>query len=115
MAQDWRQTRLYTRYPFSAAAEIASSGAQLPSRVMNISFGGCRLSCERPLPVGTAIAVTIRTSTDTFEATAKVAYSSQNDVGVMFDAVSPRSLLILRKWISKLREGQTSDKEHHAQ
>lgn len=67
---------------------------------MNISFGGCRLSCERPLPVGTAITVTIRTSTDTFEATAKVAYSSQNDVGVMFDAVSSRSLLILKKWIS---------------
>ena len=82
---------------------------------MNISFGGCRLSCERPVPVGTSIVVTIRTSTDAFEATAKVAYSSESDVGVMFDKVSPRSLLVLKKWISDLPEGQTTDKEHHVQ
>lgn len=111
MAQDWRQTRLYTRYPFSAAAEIVSSGTQMPSRVMNISFGGCRLLSERPLPVGTAITVTIRTPTDAFEATAKVAYSSESDAGVMFDKVSPRSLLVLKKWISAASEAmaQTTD------
>lgn len=111
MAQDWRQTRLYTRYPFSAAAEIVSSGAQMPSLVVNISFGGCRLLSERPLPVGTAITLTIRTPTDAFEATAKVAYSSKSDAGVMFDKVSPQSLLVLRKWISAASEAmaQTSD------
>ena len=76
----------------------------MPSRVMNISFGGCRLLSERPLPVGAAITVTIRTPADAFEATAKVAYSSERDVGVMFDKVSPRSLLVLKKWISAASE-----------
>lgn len=104
MAQDWRQTRLYTRYPFSAAAEIVSSGARMPSRVMNISFGGCRLHCERQLPIGTTITVVIRTLTDAFEATAMVAYSSENDAGAMFDKVSPQSLLVLKKWISAASE-----------
>jgi PilZ domain len=49
------KNRLYTRYPFTAEAKISSSGAVMPARVTNISFGGCRLLTNGRVPVNTAL------------------------------------------------------------
>jgi hypothetical protein len=92
------RTRLYTRYDFSAAAEIISSGAEMRSRVTNISFGGCRLLTNGKLPIGAQVTVKIHTPTDHFEATAQVVHSTPSDAGVMFGNIAPQSLLVLRKW-----------------
>lgn len=75
----------------------------MPSRVMNISFGGCRLVSSGRLLVGAEIMLTIRGPRDSFEATAKVMHSTANEVGVMFDKVVSQSLLVLQKWISEAR------------
>jgi hypothetical protein len=74
------RARLYTRYSFSAAAEIVDgSGARLRTRVTNISYGGCRLLTQGQLRFGTAVTVKIYTPTDNFEAPAKVAHATAND------------------------------------
>ena len=95
-----RENRLYTRYAFEAHAEIITSDAELPSRVTNISFGGCRLLTNGLLPTGATITIKIRTPTDSFAATAKVMHSTANDVGVMFDKIGPEFLSVLQKWIN---------------
>jgi PilZ domain-containing protein len=78
-----REKRLYTRYPFEAHAEIIASDVELPLRVTNISFGGCRLLTNGLIPEGSTITIRIRTQTDSFMATAKVMHSTEDDVGVM--------------------------------
>jgi PilZ domain len=91
--------RLTTRYAFEANAEIITLDTELPSRVTNISFGGCRLLTTGLLPTGATITIKIRTPTHSFVATAKVIHSTANDVGVMFDKIGPESLLVLQKLI----------------
>jgi c-di-GMP-binding flagellar brake protein YcgR len=100
--------RLYTRYPFSAAAEIVdSSGAKMRVRVTNISFGGCRLVDNGGLPVGMRTTMRIQ-EPDQFEATATVVHSNASEMGVMFNDIRPASLLILQKWINQTTEKSTS-------
>lgn len=92
--------RIYTRYNFSAAAQIvAGSGAEMPSRVTNISFGGCRLLANHLLKVGAEVTIKIRTQDQEFEAPATVVRSTGNDVGLMFHNVQPNFLFVLEKWI----------------
>lgn len=102
----WKN-RLYTRYPFTAEAEINSSGAVMPARVTNISFGGCRLLTNGRVPVGDALTIKIHTPTDSFEATTKVVHSTENEAGVIFDQVSPQSLFVLQKWIRAAQSAST--------
>jgi len=95
--------RLYTRYPFSAAAELIDrSGAQMPSRVTNISFGGCRLIATGRLALGAEVAVKIHTLSDYFEAPAVVIHSTATDLGVMLHNVSPVYFTVLRRWIGAI-------------
>jgi hypothetical protein len=109
-----RESRLYTRYAFDAHAEIITSEAELPSRVTNISFGGCRLLTNALLPSGATIAIKIRTPTDSFAATAKVIHSTANDVGVMFDQISPESLLVLQKLIDAAKSATVASESVHS-
>jgi hypothetical protein len=93
--------RLYTRYPFSAAAEIIDgSGAQMPSRVTNISFCGCRLIATGRFSIGSEVSVKIHTPTEYFECPATVAHSTATDLGVTFHNVGPVYFTVLRRWIS---------------
>jgi hypothetical protein len=92
--------RLYTRYIFTADAEIGISGVATSAKVMNISFGGCRLLINGYLEVGAAITIKIRTLSDSFEATAKVVHVAEHEAGVMFDKFTPLSLFVLQKWIN---------------
>jgi PilZ domain-containing protein len=104
MEHDELRDRLYTRYPFSAAAEIIdSSGAQMPSRVINIGFGGGRLLANGRLPIGAEVTVKVHTQADYFETEAEVVHSSATDVGVVFHNISPVFFSVLSRWISKAR------------
>ena len=98
-----RQNRLYTRYPFAADAKIITPGSEMPSKVTNISFGGCRLLAGAELEVGATITIKINTESNSFEATAKVVHSDGNVAGVMFDKFSGDSLLVPRKWIDSAK------------
>ena len=102
--------RLYERYNFSASAVIIdASGAEVPARVANISFGGCRLLTNRKLPIASEITVKIHAIDDNFEAPAKVVHSSDTDAGVMFGNLTADALFVLQKWIQEARYIQTMD------
>ena len=104
MGPDQRRDRLYTRYAFSAVAEIVdTSGAQMPSRVSNISFGGCRLLSSGKLRVGAEVKVKVHLAADDFEAPAQVVHSTATETGVMFHNIGPAFLNVLHRWISAAR------------
>jgi hypothetical protein len=102
--QQEHENRLYTRYPFSASAEIRDgSQAEMPSRVLNIGLGGGRLRTIGRLPIGAEITVKIRTSNDYFEALAEVVHSTATEVSVAFHHVGPTFFGILSRWIKTAR------------
>jgi hypothetical protein len=101
MDQDQTRDRLYTRYPFSATAEITDgSGAQMPSRVTNISFGGCRFIATGRFSLGAQVTVKIHTPTEYFESQASIVHSTATDAGIMFHNIGPVYFSVLRRWIS---------------
>jgi PilZ domain len=96
--------RMYTRYEFSAPAEIEdSSGSRVPAKVTNISYGGCRVLIQRRMVIRAPVVVRIKTQTEAFEAHAQVAHSGAEDAGLVFGDMAPQSLLVLRKWIQGMR------------
>lgn len=86
------------------------SGAKTPTKVTNISYGGCRLLIQtpKPLPIAAAVSVKIQTGTDQFEATAKVVHSTTTDMGLMFGDIAPKSLFVLQKWINQAKSATTA-------
>jgi hypothetical protein len=100
MEPDQKRDRLYTRYPFSASAVIIDgSGAQMPSRVANIGFGGCRLIATGRFTIGAEVTVKVNSPTEYFECPAVVVHSTATDVGVMFHNIGPVYFSVLRRWI----------------
>ena len=92
--------RRVPRYAFSAVGEVIDgSGAEMRTRVADISLGGCRLLANGKLPVGMTVTVKIHTSSEYFESSAKVMYSTPNDMGVMFQNVDHVFFPVLHKWI----------------
>ncbi|PYU09384.1 MAG: hypothetical protein DMG37_23490 [Acidobacteria bacterium] len=104
---EYSRERLYTRFSFSALAEVLNdTGAVTRTRVTNVSYGGCRLLAQGQFPMGAKVTVTIQTPTDHFEATATVVYSTANVVGLMFGNIPKQSLLVLQKWIRAAMQEQ---------
>jgi hypothetical protein len=102
--------RLYERYNFSASAVIIdASGAEVPARIANISFGGCRLLTNRKLPIASDVTIKIHAIEDDFAGPAKVVHSSDTDAGVMFGNLTADALFVLQKWIQEARYIQTMD------
>ena len=101
-----RPKRLYDRYAFSASATITdSSGLGTSAQVTTISVGGCRLVTTERFAVGARITIKIQIGSDDFEAPANVVYCAEDGIGAMFHNESPRSLLVLAKWVQEAKEG----------
>jgi PilZ domain len=96
--------RLYERYEFVASAVlIDESSADIPARVSNISYGGCRLLLNHKLAIGAEVTVKIHALEEDFEAPAKVVHSSDRDAGLMFGRIAAEALFVLQKWIAEAR------------
>lgn len=101
MEQDRRRT---TRYAFGAIAEIVDrSGAEMRTRVTDISVCGCHLLANGRLTVGAGVIIKIHTSTDYFQTSSQVVRSTASDVAVEFYNVNPVFLPVLQKWIAAAR------------
>ena len=97
-----QERRRSPRFPFIASAEVLeeNNGSQLSARVSDISATGCYVDTINPLPGGTAVRVKIFNETQSFEASAIVAYSLTNlGMGLSFGEVPPGSREILREWL----------------
>lgn len=97
-----QERRRSPRFPFIAAAEVheESNGSRLSARVSDISASGCYVDTINPLPGGTAVRVKIFNETQSFEASATVAYSVLHlGMRLSFGEVPASSREVLRAWL----------------
>ena len=100
MEQERRRT---PRFSFIAHAELREDASQVRvvSRVSELSQGGCYLDMMNPFPPGTMVTLRITAGEETFEAHAKVIYSTPNmGAGVVFLDVDPKYQPILKRWLA---------------
>lgn len=96
------ERRRAPRHVFIASAEVEdiAVGSRLPSRISDLSAGGCYVDTINPFANGTDVRVRITTATREFEARAKVAYSHVHlGMGLQFCEVAPEHLAVLRQWL----------------
>ena len=99
--------RSHPRYAFTAAVEViaAEPGAQIKTRVRDLSQQGCYVDTHSPLSLGTATDVRITKGAKSFGARARVVYNQPSKgMGLMFTAVEPEQLGTLDTWIAESRE-----------
>lgn len=97
-----QERRRSPRFPFIASAEVLeeNNGSQLSARVSDLSATGCYVDTINPRPGGTAVRVRIFNETQSFEASATVAYSVVHlGMGLSFAEVPASSRDILREWL----------------
>jgi PilZ domain len=99
--------RSYPRYAFSAAVEViaAERGAEIRTRVRDLSQQGCYVDTDSPLALGTATDVLITKGATSFAAHARVVFNQPGKgMGLMFTAVESEHVQTLNMWIAESRE-----------
>jgi len=99
--------RTHPRYAFTAAAEVlaAEPGAEIRTRVRDLSEQGCYVDTDSPLALGTATDVLITKGTASFAARARVVFNQPGKgMGLMFTAVESEHVQTLNMWIAESRE-----------
>ena len=99
--------RTYPRYAFTASVEIAAaeSGARIKTRVRDLSWQGCYVDTDSPLPLETVADVRITKGAQSFEARARVVYTqTDKGMGLMFTGVEKEHLATLDTWLAESRE-----------
>lgn len=98
-----QERRRSPRFPFIASAEVLeeNNGSQLDARISDISATGCYVDTTNPLPGGTPVRLKIFNETQSFEASAMVAYSVVHlGMGLSFSEVQPSSRDVLQTWLT---------------
>jgi len=96
------ERRCAERHPFVASAEVEdlSVGSRLPTRVSDLSAGGCYVDSINPFPDGTGVRVKIFAATQLFEACATVVYSHLHlGMGLNFRELAPEQQALLQSWL----------------
>ena len=99
--------RTHPRYAFTAAVEIvaAESGKRMETRVRDLSWQGCYVDTNSPLPLETAADVRITKGKQSFAARATVVYTqASKGMGLMFTDVEKEQLGTLDTWLAESRE-----------
>ena len=99
MEQERRRT---PRFCFIAHAELREDASQVRvvSRVSELSLNGCYLDMMNPFPAGTMVTLRITAGEETFEAHAKIIYSTPNmGAGAAFLDVDPKHQSLLKRWL----------------
>src|SRR5437660_9360880 len=99
--------RSHPRYAFTAAVEVmtAEPGAEIRTRVRDLSQQGCYVDTESPLALGTATDVLITKGATSFAARARVVFNQPGrGMGLMFTAVESEHVQTLNMWIAESRE-----------
>jgi hypothetical protein len=102
-----KDRRTDPRYKFSAASVVVEkiSGAQVESSVNDLGSRGCFLNTGNPFPLGTIVAVRIMKEGKSFEAEARVVFSSEGKgMGLFFTTVDPAQHEILQEWLASSLE-----------
>ena len=106
-AQIIADRRADPRYKFAAAARVVDkkSGAKVESRVSDLSREGCFVDAPQPFPLGTIVTLRITKDVKSFEAGARVVFSSVGKgMGLFFMTIDPAQRVILDEWLSSTLE-----------
>ncbi len=101
---EYRERRRTPRYIFIASAELFEEGTdvRVASRVSELSLHGCYLDMMNPFPTGTLVLIKIFAADQTFQAKAKVIYSTPNvGAGIAFLESEPKYEYILNRWLEE--------------
>jgi len=99
MEQERRRT---PRFSYIAQDELREDASQVRvvSRVSELSLNGCYLDMMNPFPAGTMVTLRITAGEETFEAHAKIIYSTPNmGAGAAFLDVDPKHQSLLKRWL----------------
>jgi hypothetical protein len=99
-----RERRRSPRHIFIASAELyeEKSDVRVASRLSELSLYGCYLDMMNPFPPGTIILLKIISGDLTFQAKARVIYSTSNvGAGVTFLDVEPKYEDLLKRWMEE--------------
>jgi c-di-GMP-binding flagellar brake protein YcgR len=106
------ERRRNTRYAFIADVEVLEpkSGMALKGRSADLSRGGCYLDTINPFPPDTLVKLRLTKWDQSFEAQAKVVYSTVGmGMGLMFMAVDREQRWTVEEWINELSRQQRSE------
>ncbi len=103
-----QESRRAEKYALTAAAEVEHSAVVRKARVRDLRIHGCYMAMPDPFSAGASVLVTIRTTSEFFQAGATVMHSTDGlGMGVMFHAVSPPFLIILQRWLFEAQQEVT--------
>jgi hypothetical protein len=96
------EKRRAPRHHFIASAEVEdlAVGSRLPTRISDISAGGCYVDTVNPFLNGTHVRVKIFNASQHFEASARVAFTQLHlGMGLQFEEIAPEHMAVLRSWL----------------
>jgi len=99
------ERRRNPRFAFTAEVEVleSNSGIVIPGRTADLSRGGCYVDTFNPFPAETVVKLRLTKWDQSFEAQAKVIYSTVGQgMGLMFVSVGREQLSIMESWMNEL-------------
>jgi PilZ domain len=102
-----KDRRTDPRYKFAAASVVTAkdSGKQIKSTVGDLGERGCFITTEDSFALGTIVTVCLTKDSQSFEAEARVVFSSAGKgIGLFFTAIDPAQMEILDEWLSTFLE-----------
>jgi hypothetical protein len=99
------ERRRDARYPFTASIEAieTKSGTRLNGRTSDLGLGGCYVDTLNPVPVGSVLSIKISRDKESFQAQAKVTYSTVGmGMGLAFITADPAQVKVFQRWIQEL-------------
>lgn len=108
------ERRQHARYPFTGTLEAfeLNSETRIQGRTADVSEGGCYVDTMSPFPAKTRVKVRITREKRAFESHATVMYSVAGmGMGLRFEAIEPRQLANLKKWLAELSGESVADVE----
>jgi hypothetical protein len=104
------ERRREPRVPFFAAAEILDEqdDSRTPTRVRDLSPGGCYVEMANPFPAGKNVLIEIYTDSEFIETHATVAFFEPSQgMGLTFSLMQPFFTEVLNKWLAETALGPT--------
>lgn len=97
-----RERRRSPRYPLTVPSEVTdtdTSQAPLGAATVEVSRYGCSVQTRTPFPRGTRIKIRMSHAGSVFEAFGRVAYVTEEGMGIVFSIVEAEMQAILDEWL----------------
>jgi hypothetical protein len=96
--------RAQTRYEVNLDADLSAAGRSRGCSLTNLSLGGCQVTTDERVPIGTRVQVSFRIPTHdkAIDVGGSVRWSSDLAAGVQFDGLRAKEVWSLNKYFESL-------------